>query len=174
MKKRLYLWQLGGLLFSSALGTLLHFLYELTEIPLFAPIASVNESTWEHMKLLFVPLFAFALIQSRFFKERADYWCIKLVGTAAGLLLIPVLFYTLNGAFGKTPDWVNISIFFIVAAAVYLLETALFKAERVLCDRAAACLLIFCVIAAFFVLFTYLPPEIPLFMDPITGNFGII
>ena len=36
--------------------------------------------------------------------------------TENSLVLIPVLFYTLNGVFGTTPDFVNITIFFVSAA----------------------------------------------------------
>ena len=69
MKQDLFLWQFSGFSLSSLGGTLLHFLYDWTnESILIAPFSGVNESTWEHMKLLFFPLFLFALIQSRFFK----------------------------------------------------------------------------------------------------------
>ena len=76
-----------------------------------APFSGVNESTWEHMKLLFWPLFFFALVQRPFFREQKNYWCVKLAEILLGLLLIPVLFYTYNGAFEQSPDWVNIAIF---------------------------------------------------------------
>ena len=63
MKKNSFLWGLGGFTFTSVMGTLLHFLYELSGGRLWAAVISgVNESTWEHMKLLFWPLFLFALI----------------------------------------------------------------------------------------------------------------
>ena len=104
MKRNLSLWQLAGFAFTSIGGTLLHFLYDLTgQSVVAAPFSAVNESTWEHMKLLFFPMFVFALVQSRFFGERPDFWCVKLAGSAAGLALIPVLFYTYNGAIGKSP-----------------------------------------------------------------------
>lgn len=94
MKRNLSLWQLAGFAFTSIGGTLLHFLYDLTgQSVVAAPFSAVNESTWEHMKLLFFPMFVFALVQSRFFGERPDFWCVKLAGSAAGLALIPVLFY---------------------------------------------------------------------------------
>ena len=41
-----------------------------------------------------------------------------------GLALIPVLFYTYNGVFGHSPDWVNISIFYLAAAGAFLLESS--------------------------------------------------
>lgn len=174
MKRSVSLWQLIGFIATSVGGTLLHYLYEWTGGSLLAaPISSVNESTWEHMKLLFFPMFVFALIEGRFFRDRKDFWCIKLYGILTGLTLIPMLFYTYNGAFGKSPDWVNIAIFFVSAAAAYLLETHLFETERVTCKSRAVALFLLWIIAAAFVIFTFITPELPLFADPITGAYGI-
>ena len=114
MKRSISFWQVIGFGVTSLLGTLLHFLYAwLGESSFAAIFSAVNESTWEHMKIFFLPTFAFALIQSKLFKEYEDFWCVKLKGILLGLTLIPVIFYTYNGAIGKSPDWINISIFFI-------------------------------------------------------------
>ena len=121
MKRSIGIWQFWGFAVASLLGTLLHYLYDwLGEAVWIAPFSSVNESTWEHMKLLFWPMLAFAVIQSFFFRDREDFWCIKLRSTLLGLLLIPVLFYSYNGIIGKSPDFINIAIFFVSAAAAYL------------------------------------------------------
>ena len=57
-----------GMLIVAALGTLFHFAYDFTgQNRLIGLFVAINESTWEHMKLLFFPLFFFALMQSRFF-----------------------------------------------------------------------------------------------------------
>ena len=102
MKRSLLLWQVSGLTFSAVLGTLFHFLYDWTGFILFAPFSAVNESTWEHMKLLFFPSFIFAIIQSVFFlKDYPSFWKIKLIGITVGILVIPTLFYTYNGTIGK-------------------------------------------------------------------------
>ena len=116
------LWQLLGFAFTSFFGTLLHFLYDFTNSSVFAaPFSGVNESTWEHMKLLFFPALIFALIEWLFIgKSDKSFWCVKLWGIIIGLSAIPVLFYTINGAFGKTPDWLNITIFFVSAAYMYV------------------------------------------------------
>lgn len=129
MKNNISLWQFIGFDIAALGGTLLHFMYDWTnKSVLIAPFSGVNESTWEHMKLLFFPLFIFALVQSLFFKEYENFWCVKFIGITIGLLLIPILFYTYNGVFGKSPDWINIAIFFISAAVSFILETKLFKA----------------------------------------------
>ena len=52
------LWQKIGFFFTVVFGVLLHFLYEWSYNSVWiAPFSGVNESTWEHMKLLFFPMF---------------------------------------------------------------------------------------------------------------------
>ena len=124
------------------------------------------------MKLLFFPMLIFALIQSYFFEVFNNFWCIKLTGILAGLVLIPVLFYTINGIFGKTPDFINIAIFFIAAAMAFILESYLFKNSHS-CKSPYTAFLIICFIGLLFVVFTFLTPRIPLFEDPISNTYGI-
>ena len=165
MKRELSLWQFAGFAFTAIGGTLLHYLYEWTgESVWVAPFSGVNESVWEHMKLLYFPLLIFALIQSRFFKEYESFWCVKLKGITLGLILIPVIFYTCNGAFGKSPDWLNISIFFVTAAIVFIWEARWLQGEAP-CSESLA-LLMLLLIGAFFVVLTFAPLPLPLFEPP--------
>ncbi len=174
MKQSTSYWQAAGFGFATLAGTILHFLYDWTGGSiLVSPFSGVNESTWEHMKLLYWPLFLFALFQSFFYKEQKNLWCVKLLGTLTGLILIPVLFYTYNGVFGKSPDWINIFIFYISAAAVFLLEWWLFQKNAVFCKWQPLAFAAICLIGVLFVIFTFLPPQIPLFRDPVTGIYGL-
>ncbi len=173
MKRSMALWQFVGFGVVSFLGTLLHFLYEWTGDSLWAaPISGVNESTWEHMKLLFFPLFLFAAVEWFFFRERENFWCIKLRGTLLGLTLIPVLFYTYNGVIGKSPDFINIAIFFISAAVTFYMENKWFKRPAAPC-RPKWAFAALCVIAGLFLLFTFVTPQLGIFRDPLTGGFGV-
>ncbi len=175
MRKTINLWQLMGFAVTSLLGTLLHYLYDWTGEATWAALFSgINESTWEHMKLLFVPMFLFAILQSFFAgREFENFWCVKLQGILLGILLIPTLFYTLNGAFGKTPDWINIAIFFVSAAVAYVYETRQFSLGSTPTKHPKRGLVILIGIAALFVLFTFMTPTIPLFRDPMTGVYGL-
>ena len=174
MKQASSFWQTAGFALTSLGGTLLHFLYDWTgRSILTAPFSGVNESTWEHMKLLFWPLLLFALVQRIFFRHQENYWCAKLLGMLLGLVLIPVLFYTYNGVFGKSPDWINIAIFYICAASVFLFERWIFKQARLQCKHQQLAFAVICLIGALFVVFTFAPPQIPLFRDPLGGTYGI-
>ncbi len=174
MKRSIGLWQLFGFAFTSLCGTLLHFLYDWTGGSAWiAPFSGVNESTFEHMKLLFWPMLLYAIAQSLFFRENASFWCIKLRGILLGLGLIPVLFYTYNGVIGKSPDFINIAIFFLSAAIAYAYETRALSSESTPCRSPKSAILILCAIGLLFVLFTFCTPTLAIFRDPITGTYGI-
>ena len=172
-KRSIGLWQFVGFGVVSLLGTLLHFLFDWAGGTVWSAIFSaVNESTWEHMKLLFFPLLIFAVVEWFFFGDiYTAFWCVKLKGTLLGMILIPTIFYTLNGVFGKTPDWVNISIFFVTTAIVFLYEYVAFIKEPV-CLFPKLAFGILCLVALLFIFFTFKTPNIPLFQDPITGTYG--
>lgn len=168
MRNRLLYWQIAGCIFTAVAGTLLHFLYEWSnQSTLVAPFSAVNESIWEHMKLLFVPMFIFALIEREFIgAQYENFWCVKLVGILLGIIMIPVLYYTYTGISGTSKDWINIIIFFVVAATTYWLELWLFKNVSALCIAPLLALFILCLVALAFVVLTFIPPNIPLFQAP--------
>ena len=174
MKQRSSLWQAAGFALTTLGGTLLHFLYDWTGGSILtAPFSGVNESTWEHMKLLYWPLFLFALVQRLFFRDQKNYWCVKLVQILIGLILIPVLFYTYNGALGESSDRINIAIFYICAAVIFLFEWWAFRRDCLACSRPQSALAAICLIGVLFVVFTFRTPRLPLFQDPLTGGYGI-
>ena len=176
MKSSIPVWQMGGFVFTGILGTFLHFLFDLTGGSLWAGLFSaVNESIWEHMKLLFYPMALFALIEYRFWgKETPGFWKVKLLGILVGLTLIPVIYYSYTGILGSSADWFNIAIFFLAAGAAYFLETRRFQRgiTRSKGNKAAAYAILG--LALLFTALTFFPPKIPLFQDPQDGTYGII
>lgn len=174
LKRSMGLWQFLGFAVTSLFGTVLHFLYDwLGKTAWVAPFSGVNESTWEHMKLLFWPMLLFAFAQRFFFPECKNFWGVKLRGTLLGLALIPVLFYTYNGVVGKSPDWLNIAIFFVSAAIAYLYESRLFRSHKADTNANKAALAVLGILAILFVAFTFWTPQIGIFEDPLTGTYGI-
>lgn len=169
MRKRVLRSEWLGFLFVALAGTVLHFVYDWTGgSPLAAAFSAVNESTWEHMKLLFVPFFLFTMVQFVFFAEPLrNFLAAKTAALLLGLLAIPTLFYTLSGMFGETPAWVNIAIFYLADALCFLASYQLLL--RGALRRGAAQLAGFVVLwllAFAFIYFTYRPPHLPLFLPP--------
>ncbi len=174
MKKSLAIWQIIGFVFTSIAGVILHFMFEWSNQSIIvAPFSAINESVWEHTKLLFFPMLVFTLIENKYVgKTYKSFWCVKLIGVVLGSVLIPVLYYTINGIFGSAADWINIAIFFIAALISYVLEFWLLNQGIIKCKSPRTAIGILILIAAIFVLMTFIPPHIPIFQDPITNNYG--
>ena len=174
MKKSIFCWQVAGIIFTIALGVLLHFLFDMTNQNVIAALVSaVNESIWEHMKLLFYPMFLFAIIESKFFEQEYEqFWCVKLKGILLGLLLIPVFYYTYTGGLGVSADWVNIANYVVTTIIVFLFETKLFQKEKLCILRQEIAFIVLCMIALEFTIVTFATPNILIFKDPITGTYG--
>ena len=174
MKQSIPQWQIAGFLFTAIAGTFLHFLFDITGSSILAALFSaVNESIWEHMKLLFYPLVLFAVLEYfRWGKAVPAFWCIKLAGILLGLFLVPVMYYVYTGILGINADWFNIAIFFLAAGAAYYAETRLFQSGCSCALPAGAAIAALAGMALFFTVLTFFPPRIPLFQDPLTGTYG--
>ena len=119
MRNKLFCYTIGGILFTSLLGTLSHFIYEWSgENWLAGLFTPVNESTWEHMKLLFFPMLLYGIFALPRLKD--DYPCISFgypLGILAGTFAIPILFYTYYGILGRNHTAADILIFYLSVAA---------------------------------------------------------
>lgn len=173
MRKYIVLWQLAGFLFTSVAGTLLHFLFDWSGGNVLAALVSaVNESIWEHMKLLFFPMVTFAIIEYFNIGGQLDhFWCAKLAGILVGLALIPVLYYTYTGILGVSADWLNIAIFYVAVAAAFWTETQLLEMGSCHIQQ-GFCVGTIALIGLAFIVLTFLTPRIPFFQDPVTGSYG--
>lgn len=166
--KTLKAYTIWGIIIVSILGTLCHFVYEWTNnnpiIGLFTP---VNESTWEHMKLIFFPM----IIYSVFFNKKLStiYPCIYSASAFAilmGTFLIPVLFYTYSGILGYNIAVIDILTFFISVIVAFYLCYRLAQSCRVQKYNTILNFLLF-LLGIAFLFFTIYPPDIGIFISPI-------
>ncbi len=167
---------IAGALFTILLGTLLHFTYDLSGNSDFVAIFSaVNESIWEHLKLIFFPMIIFAV--ANFFiygKNYPNFWACNLVSVVTGMLFITVVYCTYMGVIGESGAIFNISLFVAGVIIAYILNYNLLS-KGYLGSAALnriAVLLIILMIALFWI-FTFFPPLLNIFKDPVTGGYGI-
>lgn len=175
MNKKLFNFEITGFIFTNILGTLLHFVYELSGnnkfIALFSP---VNESPWEHLKMIFFPFFLFTIFLSIKLKnDKFDVFYANYTAVVLGMIGILAYFYTLNGILGGSNEWVNISSFFVgttISAVVsyFLINNSI---GRGMPNYIGFAMMIISIIV--FGIFTFEPPIIPLFQDPQNYSFGI-
>jgi len=156
-----------GAVVTVILGVISHFVYNWSGgnffVGLFFP---VNESTWEHLKLLFFPMFAYALIAGKKIEEQ--YPCIynaMFTGILVGLGLIPVLFYTYTGILGYNVDWLNIVMYI---ASVVIAYYVVYREAKDCSGKESKLLryLMYALLLAFMI-FTLYPPELGIFQSPV-------
>nr|WP_326185469.1 DUF6512 family protein [uncultured Oscillibacter sp.] len=176
MRKRLFFWELWGFLFTGAAGALLHFVYEWSGgSVLTAAFSAVNESTWEHMKLLFFPMFLLSVVQvCALGKTYPNLLAARAVSTLAGLALIPVLFYTYTGVLGFHVMWADVAVFFLADLGAFALDFRLLRRGRFSQPwQQVLGLVALWALAFWFVWCTFRPCALALWRDPVTGRFGI-
>lgn len=156
-----------GILFVSIAGSIQHFLYDwFGENRLIGLISPINESTWEHIKLLFFPMLIYTIIIT--YKKKQEYPCITsalLFGILTGCVLIPTLFYTYSGILGRNITAIDISIFFISVFIAFLISYRLTLSCKAKKYEPILKAFVFLLILLFFY-FTYNPPNINLFISP--------
>jgi len=175
MNKRLFWWEAAGFFFVAAAGTLLHFTYDWSGgSAVAAAFSAVNESTWEHMKIFFFPMFLFSVVQLwSQGRNYANFLAARTLAILFGLALIPILFYTYSGVLGFRVDWVNISIFFLADLLAFWLDFRLLRRGRLsaLWQQILG-LAILWALAFLFVWCTFHPPAFGLWQDSRTGLVG--
>lgn len=176
MQKSLFRYSLIGFIFVSILGSLSHFIYKWSGYNIVAAMfCPVNESVWEHLKLLFFPYLIWSIAGYRKLigenpNTKGILLC-KLIGAVTGMITIVTFFYTYTGMIGKSIEIVNILSFFIGTGTAFITDNLLIKQNKLKYDNLA--IAGFISITAVFIIFTFAPPLIPLFKDPITSIYGI-
>ncbi len=170
---------LWGFLFTAVAGVLLHFVYEWFGGWFWAVLGAVNESVWEHLKLLFWPAFLFCVGEWILTRHQHPYpWKFAAQSILLGMALIVVPFYTYSGILGFTVTPVDIGLFFLGTAGCWgyffrKRSKALASPSEDSQENSRIYLILLLLIAALFVIFTFYPPKIALFQDPLTGMYGI-
>lgn len=154
----------------SILGTIGHFLYDLSSnnfiVGLFFP---VNESLWEHLKLLFFPTVIYSAFEYFLSKEKPkNYIFAILLSTLCGLLAIVVGHYTLSGIIGRSYGVIDISLYYISVIIMLIKKRKLITNGNFGSKYSNIIFLgIAVIIAMLFMIWSYNPPSLAIFNPPI-------
>lgn len=155
---------------ASILGVLSHFVYDWSNenavVGLFFPF---NESTWEHLKLIFFPIMFVSLVEYFYIhsSQKDSFICIKLYSALLAMALTIVLFYTYSGILGKNSDVLNILIYFISMASAYVFSFKKLNTKKQYFYAPKTCYIGFAVLTLLFIVFSIFPPSIGLFQSPL-------
>lgn len=158
-------------------GALLHFAFEFsggnTLVGAFTP---VNESVWEHLKLILFPGIAIGIAEYFIYgKYNFSFPAIKVIAILAGMLTIVLGYYTYSGILGRDIPAVNIGLFVLACAVTTYLTYRLSIAPMVRFSETFSiyAVVFLTAVIILFIYFTFHPPMLEIFRDPVTEDFGI-
>lgn len=139
-------------------GVILHFLFDLWPSILTEFIAPVNESLWEHIKLIFWPYLLTGLYLTRAGKWRRAPWLLTLLLLCALLL---VAGWYLHVTLGLDALKLDLSLYFLLVGLSFFLPVVLPVGERWTGLLTGAVILL----AGLIICWTIQPPNLALFHD---------
>ncbi len=165
-----------GFIFTIVLGSILHFTYDFFNKNLIVGyFSAVNESTWEHLKLLITPIIIFSIYEYFVYGKNIDsFIIIKALSILLGMFVIIALFYTYTGIIGDSYVILDIATFILGAFLSYYFSYKMIKSEKNYSENSNYIgIIIFFLLIFTMIYFTTNPPKINLFLDPITNTYGI-
>ena len=151
-------------------GTLLHFTYEWSgNNQIVGIFSAINESTWEHLKLIFFPMLIFAIFEGiNIYKETNNYIEAKTIGIIFGMLFITVFFFTYTGIIGTNFAILDIGSFFVGVILSEIIAYKIMQMKSFSTNKTKRISIILIIIITLcFIIFTFNPPNINYFRDPV-------
>jgi len=160
-------------IFIGLVGSLGHFFYEWSgNNKIIGYFFATNESTWEHLKLLFFPTLIYSFIEYFFVKKDIkNYIPAVIISVIVGIISIVTLFYTYKGILGYNIDFINIAIYYVGLIISLVLKNRIINSE-ILSGKNFTLIFLgigFLITFAFF-RFTYFPPELNIFKPPVINQ----
>jgi hypothetical protein len=155
-------------------GVLLHFAYDWSRgSRVVAVIAPANESVWEHLKLVVMPVAVLGVVETKWVVDRRRLWWAKFVEVVVACCFIVAFFYSYTGAFG-VDSFVAVDVlsFFFAVAGGQCISYRLIGSSRLLRVPLRASVVGLALVVVGFGVLTFTPPHVPLFQEVSTGVYG--
>ncbi len=154
----------------ATLGTIGHFIYEWSGNNYYLGfIFPVNESTWEHLKLLFFPsIIYFMIAYLKLETKPANYLQASVFSILFGMLVIVTLFYTVRGILGFNVDFVNIGIYYVGVIVTLVKREDILKHNKYDLPIFKYIAILFIILFTLaFIIWSYNPPKLGIFKNPL-------
>lgn len=155
----------------SIMGSLLHFTFNWSNRSVIVGIFSaINESVWEHIKLLLTPIFFCSFIS--FLLNIENNFFIVFVELVLSIVLI-ILFYEIKQNVFKDKFNLFYILSFYITCFIVSFANCYLKRFNIPTIVNSVSLLLVLLIFAMYLTFSIFPPKNKYFKDPITGKYGI-
>ena len=155
---------------------LYHFLYELLPNPVFAIFFPVNESIWEHMKLLYSGLLSWGIIEYFILKKKQipykNYVSTLFITMITSIMIYLIMYLPLYNAFGENMI-ISITLLIIVIIIEQILSYYLlnYSKENKTLNKVSILLIVLGYVTL--TSLTYNPPRNYILYDTVENKYGI-
>ncbi len=175
MNKKIFNYEAVGFVFVAFLGTINHFMFEwFNNAKIIGMFCPVNESIFEHLKLLFFPYLLWTIIEYFILEKPFNFFTSKLVGVIFGNIFIIAFYYTYSGIVGNNYMFMDILTFLLGILVAFVTSYLIITNPKYKTNYTEFISFIsFIIISVIFFLFTFYPPFIPFFKDITTNTYAI-
>lgn len=163
-----------GTIFIIVIGCISHFLYDwFNHNKIIGYFTAVNESTWEHLKLVIAPTFLWLIVEYHFYFNNPNLFFARFISLIIMLLIIPLIFYSYTYFTKKPILFIDISSFII---SIIVGQIAFSKLININISNLLLTHIGIIGLAIIFFAYnmnTYAPKKDFLHIDPITKKYGI-
>ncbi len=158
-------------------GSLFHFLYDMSgHNSVVGLFSAVNESVWEHTKMVVLPPVLFWVIfylckGKQLSIDKNKWFTAAFAAVLTMIITIPTIFYFYTEAFGVEVLWVDILILLISNIIGQIIGLHIYRYSKGI--KWYVAIKFICLIIILYGIFTFYPPHIPIFKDGPTGTYGI-
>lgn len=155
-----------------ALSTLIHSLYNYLPCYITSFIVPVNESIWEHMKMIFSAYMLFLLIKVLFFKKHEKNLTSSFViGALFNIVIFLIIYVPIFYIFGENMIVTLIIYFITIIISNYFIYKMQQKKNNEKLNKITGFSII--LIYLIFIILTYYPIKGKLFFDYTSQSYGI-
>ena len=153
-------------------GTLQHFDYDCSNNNIIVGLLSpVNESVWEHLKLVFVPIVIFAIITKVIYKPK-NIMIATSIATIISSTVILIIHYTFIRV---NIESITVDILtYILAIMLAFFIIFIIYNNNFLIKYEWLGYIILLTLFVIFIIFTFFPPKLPIFLDKLLNDYGIL
>ena len=170
--KKLYI---IGFFVISILGVFMHFLFELSNRNLIiAAFSAVNESVWEHLKIIVLPTIIFSIFGYKYIEDinKKNFAKALFFQIISEMVIVSSVFYLYTFLIGKSVLAIDIFLFFL---SIFISSIVSYKILSSNINNNYSGIYILLVLFVFlaFIAFTYVTPKLEIFKDVKSKTYGV-
>lgn len=152
-----------------------HYVYDLIPNFFTSILFPVNESIWEHMKLIATPLLIFAIFEYFYYKKKEikcnNFLLSYSIGIILGIITYLIIYLPIDALIGHNII-ISISLLFLIFVFIQYIVYKLMCYRPISNNKIIGILLVILIYVVFYY-FTYYPSKNPIFYDKHNECYGI-